>query len=393
MEDNNTSGIDHELLESQIQDLKEKVQSLESEKMELEAHLQQVQEHSWSGNWELDLVSKKVTWSKNVFKMLNYENTVQPDMRLFNSRLSPEASDKLNGAIKKVFIEKNNYSFEHDIDQDNGRTINVRTDLSITLDESGVPTKLVGITRDISSIKSAQQQLEKLSMIVSTTSNAAVFLDTETNIHWVNNGFVLMTGYRLDELKGKPFKELLYPNMMKVADRDNLFNLLSKEHAFKEELRLKTKNRKDLWVLLNINPILDYELKPESYVAIMSDISFQKESERLLLDQKSMIEKQNDGLEEKNNQLSTALREVARAKIGRKALLITFVLGIILFMFSEIVVDPFIESYFEKSGTFVLGGKLLIALMLKPIEETVRRNLFRAEVRKRRELGKLSIPE
>ncbi len=202
-----------------------------------------------------------------------------------------------------------------------------------------------------------------------------------------------MTGYRLDEIKGKPFKELLYPNMKKVADRDQLYNLLSKEHGFKEELRLKTKNRKDLWVLLNVNPILDYELNPESYVAIMSDISLQKESEQLLVHQKSMIERQNDVLEEKNKQLSTAFHEVARAKIGRKALLITFVLGVVLFMLSEIIVDPFIESYFEKSGSFVLGGKLLIALMLKPIEETVRRRMFREEVRKRREIGKLSVPD
>jgi len=86
------------------------------------------------------------------------------------------------------------------------------------------------------------------------------------------------------------------------------------------------------------------------------------------------------------------LREVARAKIGRKALLITFVLGIILFMLSEIVVDPFIETYFEKSGTFVLVDKLFIAIMLKPIEDTVQRSLFRTEVRKRREIGKLNIP-
>lgn len=314
-------------------------------------------------------------------------------MRLFNARLSPEASDKLNGAIKKVFIEKSDYSFEHEIDQNNGNTITVRTDLSISLNEEGVPMKLVGITRDISSIKSAQQQLEKLSMITSTTSNAAVSMDTDLNIQWVNNGFVLMTGYRLDEMEGKPLKDLLYPNKMKVADRDYIFNHLSKEHVFKEELRLKTKDRKDLWVLLNINPILDYELKPESYVAIMSDISFQKKTERLLMDQKNMIEEQKNDLEEKNKQLSTALREVARAKMGRKALLITFVLGIILFMLSEIVVDPFIESYFEKSGTFVLGGKLFIALMLKPIEDTVKRSLFRSEVKKRREMGKLSIPD
>jgi len=62
-------------------------------------------------------------------------------------------------------------------------------------------------------------------------------------------------------------------------------------------------------------------------------------------------------------------------------------------MLSEIVVDPFIESYFEKSGTVVLGGKLFIALMLKPIEDTVKRSLFRSEVKKRREMGKLSIPD
>ena len=249
--------------------------------------------------------------------------------------------------------------------------------------ENKKPIKLVGITSDISSIKTAQQELEKLSMIASKTSNGVVIMDKGTKIDWINQGFTLMMGFRSDEVKGLEFKKLMCDESIELANKDYILKTLSINHTLNEETKLKTKHKDELWALINITPILDYELNPESYIVIMSDITINKQNEALLKEQNEEIERQKVIVEKKNKELSKTVNELARAKISRKSLSITLMVAIMLFVVSELLVDPYVESYFVRSSELVLVGKLLIFLMLKPIEDTVRRSLFRSEVKKK----------
>lgn len=298
-------------------DLIEKINSLtldleilKQKNKELSIQLQQSKE-SMLGEWSLDLRTREVYWSEGMYDLLNLTKDISPDMKLFYNKLPREYSDQLNGAIQSVFLKREACSFEHEIIFDETKILNVRTDLTLLVDEESKPLKIEGKTTDITSVKSAQQELERLSLIASKTSNAVVILDIKGNINWINTGFTIMTGYRIEEVKDAPFKVYLYSGKSKFSDPNYLSKELSEHHSISEELRLKTKMKKELWVLINISPILNYELNPVSYILIMSDITQQRMVEEELRQTEKMaaLGKLSAGLaHELNNPAAASVR-------------------------------------------------------------------------------------
>ncbi|MEY3417877.1 MAG: hypothetical protein RL711_265 [Bacteroidota bacterium] len=115
-----------------------------------------------------------------------------------------------------------------------------------------------------------------------------------------------------------------------------------------------------------------------------------------MLDQSKLITKVSDKLQNKLNSANAALAdknlelqetidELTKAKIGKKAATITFGLAVVLFVLSEGILDPVIETVakqviisnpkqtaFIQYSTIILWtsmfGKLIMALLLKPLE-------------------------
>lgn len=104
------------------------------------------------------------------------------------------------------------------------------------------------------------------------------------------------------------------------------------------------------------------------------------------------INKTNDELEIKNVQLQDSLDALTKAKVGRKAVTITLIVVVVLFLFTEAFIEPIIEDWalhafppkdessnFTAATMFALLSKGLIALSLRPIEKIVEKRLMRQE--------------
>ena len=100
------------------------------------------------------------------------------------------------------------------------------------------------------------------------------------------------------------------------------------------------------------------------------------------------INKANDELGEKNEQLQESLDALTKARVGRRATTITLIVVITLFLFTEAVLEPPIErfaentfsDYFESAPLILaLLAKGVIALSLRPIEKVVEKRLMKKE--------------
>jgi ElaB/YqjD/DUF883 family membrane-anchored ribosome-binding protein len=128
-----------------------------------------------------------------------------------------------------------------------------------------------------------------------------------------------------------------------------------------------------------------------------------------MLDQSKLITKVSDKLQNKLNSANAALAdknielqetidELTRARIGKKAATITFGLAVILFVVSEGILDPFIENTAKKVfidhpnqkafieySTIILWtsmfGKLIMALLLKPLETFIEDYLVKRAIK------------
>ena len=121
-----------------------------------------------------------------------------------------------------------------------------------------------------------------------------------------------------------------------------------------------------------------------------------------LLDQSKLITKvsdrlqkkinnTNDELESKNILLQDSLDALTKARVGRRATTITLIIVIVLFLFTEAIIEPKIDIYAERKFAhifanaelvFSLGAKVIIALLLRPIEKIVERTLMKREAEK-----------
>lgn len=86
-------------------------------------------------------------------------------------------------------------------------------------------------------------------------------------------------------------------------------------------------------------------------------------------------------IQEQNAELKDTIDELTKTKISRKAILLTLLLAIVLFLLSEGFIDPAIESH-SQSLALSMAGKLLIALMLKPLEGLIERLLLKRVMNK-----------
>jgi len=95
------------------------------------------------------------------------------------------------------------------------------------------------------------------------------------------------------------------------------------------------------------------------------------------------LDKLNLALQNKNEQLEDTIDELAKAKIGRKATTIVLFSAIILFILTEVLIEPLIEewaiSVFTLKHAFWVGLllKLMILLFLKPGEMLLERSLVK----------------
>ncbi|MBW8051619.1 MAG: PAS domain S-box protein [Cytophagales bacterium] len=265
-----------------LEQSEQKIKELLASNQELENKLAETNKNSWNGTWEMDLKTQQVSWSEGIYHILGIRKNINPDMKLYKEMIDDVSVEKLDGAVRKVFITGEDYSFEHTLVTEKNKKLIIKTDLKLIKDENNKPAKLLGIIQDITSEKNARQELEKLSLIASKTSNAVVIMNTDTQIEWINDGFIRMTGYRFDEIQNKEFNLLFTDKDCDVCSKEALEKELTMNHSYEKEIQINTKHGKTLCTVFNITPILNYTLEPVNYIAIITNITKRKEAEEKL---------------------------------------------------------------------------------------------------------------
>jgi len=85
----------------------------------------------------------------------------------------------------------------------------------------------------------------------------------------------------------------------------------------------------------------------------------------------------NDQLNDKNEELQETIDNLLKAKVGRKATTYVFIFALVLFVFSEALIEPYIESYYANNIYLSLSVKALIAMSIKPLEMLVEDSLLK----------------
>jgi len=138
------------------------------------------------------------------------------------------------------------------------------------------------LVNDITERKRAESEVLKLSYAVEQSTVSIIITNLEGNIEYVNPKFIKLTGYSLEEIKGKNPRILQSGEIAKETYKEIWDTLLSKK-IWTGELHNKKKNGEFYWELASISPIVNEAGKIIHYLAVKEDITERKEIEKNLI--------------------------------------------------------------------------------------------------------------
>ena len=122
-------------------------------------------------------------------------------------------------------------------------------------------------------------ELNRMAQVVQHTDNAVTIADSDMRIQWVNQGFVRITGYSLDEALGKTPGELLSSGKSTPQAIQALMDSVKQGTSCRVELINRGKDGREYWADTEVQPTFDKQGLLVGFMEIGTDISSQKHAQ------------------------------------------------------------------------------------------------------------------
>jgi PAS domain S-box-containing protein len=129
------------------------------------------------------------------------------------------------------------------------------------------------IQEQIEQISTSELELKKLSLIATRTKNSVIISDAEGKIEWVNDAFQKITGYRLEEVKGRKPKDFLQGPGSDMYEVKRLSEALKKNENIETTLINYNKSGQPYYNQLEITPVFNEQNKLVNFISIQRDIT------------------------------------------------------------------------------------------------------------------------
>lgn len=151
---------------------------------------------------------------------------------------------------------------------------------------------IISISRDMTAIKQAEDQIVKLSHAVEQSPVSIVITDITGNVEYINPMFSEVTGYSREEILGKNLR-ILKSGKVDTETYKSMWEIISAGRNWKGTFYNRKRNGELYWDYSNISPIFDKEGKIKHFLATKEDISLRKQQEQELLTAKITAENAN----------------------------------------------------------------------------------------------------
>ncbi len=220
-----------------------------------------------------DTLGKIIYWNTGAEDLFGYKasEAIGQSISIINPEINP---DYLKDILNSTFSD-DTPSFEWEaVKKDKSKVwIYVRT--VPFRNEKDEITGLIGVSREITSLKESEKKIKRLNIAVEQSANIIVMTDADGHIEYVNKVFEKITGYSKEEAHGKN------PRILKSGKLPNdfykeMWHSILNGNIWQGEFHNKKKNGDFYWENATIAPVKDETNKILGFIAIKEDITEKK---------------------------------------------------------------------------------------------------------------------
>ena len=183
-------------------------------------------------------------------------------------------------------------------------------------DLKGEITGLIGLTRDITEQRKAEESLQKLNLAISQSQEIIFITDREGIITFVNPEFTRVYGYSAREILGKETPRILKSGFLTPEAIEILWEKILGKECIKAEYVNKCKDGSLINIEGSVDPILDENDEIIGFLGIHRNISDRKRAESEIIAAKEIAEQSNHLKSALLNNLSHEIRTPMNAIMG-----------------------------------------------------------------------------
>lgn len=212
-----------------------------------------------------------------------------------NSFICKECLDHLNTFSWLKNFSRKEKKFEYRMRKKDGSLIWIESSVvKIRNGKSG--TKILMHNRDIDSVKKAEFNLieneQKFRGIFENMNLGVMEVDLQDKVQWINKSFEMLSGYKLNQIKGKNAYDLF----LKSTTERKIMNEVASQRKNKVdsiyEIKMKNKSGDLMDVVISGSPIVDIDGNVKGSVGIHWDVTQLRKMEKMIEEEKSMRQKE-----------------------------------------------------------------------------------------------------
>ncbi|MEP6771479.1 MAG: PAS domain S-box protein [Polaromonas sp.] len=240
------------------------------------------------GGWEVVVDTMTPYWSEEIYRIHELDPSIGLGIEDALDFYAPEVRRTIRAAAEGALLRGIPWDLELPLITAKGRRIWVRTQ-GRALQQDGKIVTLVGVLQDITEQHDAQAHLRLLETAVSRLNDIVLITEAEPidgagpRIIFVNDAFEHRTGYGREEVMGKTPRLLQGPKTQR-DELDRIRAALEKREPVRAELINYTKSGEEIWLELDIVPIVNAKGGFTHWVAVQRDITRRKLAEQALVE-------------------------------------------------------------------------------------------------------------
>ncbi len=139
------------------------------------------------------------------------------------------------------------------------------------------------IEEQLGVIQKSSAELRKLSLIATKTKNGVIITDAHGHVEWVNEAFTKISGYNLEEIKGRKPKDFLQGKQTDEVSRKKLSDALWSKDDIEMTVVNYDKAGNPYYNQLEIISVFDEQGKHVNFIALQKDITHEIQSQQEML--------------------------------------------------------------------------------------------------------------